>query len=313
MKYVFPRSTPSRRNVLQNRFPAHEGILLKESVYNRVDKERGLANKRNNIDREIDLHGFTASEARSKLNSLWATREWQGLQRVRVIHGTGSVLHALVKLWCEEKGVAWTVEPNNPGVTIIYPGRQLQSDPAPPHRPLKSLQPLKKRAQLSDSTKKQSTENSRIEEEENGLSDSERMSQEFERLGVTRFGSILGQKNSDDAGIEVSTPLQLRVPDQLAVEAEQTRPGQKSDPMEEEFARLGGDDALTLFKMKRELLPPRQAPGGAEEIANRGAGVRRVPGAKRLDPMAQEFERLGLESPQITRKKKGGRDGNENM
>jgi len=76
------------------------------------------------------VHGSTPNGRR---------RQWYGLQRVRIIHGTGSVLHALVRLWCEEKGLAWTVESQNPGVTILHPGRRLQAAPAPPHRPLNSL------------------------------------------------------------------------------------------------------------------------------------------------------------------------------
>ena len=274
-----------------------------------------MANKRSSIDREIDLHGFTAVECRSRLNSLWATREWQGLQRVRLIHGTGSVLHALVKLWCEEKGIAWTVEPHNPGVTIVHPGQQLQTLPPPPHHPLKTLHPLKKRTVSSSPQQKLSTDNQQKAEEENELSDFERMNQEFDRLGVSKSGSLLDRKNSEEPGDKVETErLQLVTPNLVAGDLEQKEQAKKSDPMEEEFMRLGDDDSLTLFKLKRDLLPARVAPDGAETIANERAGIRPRSQAARLDPMAQEFERLGLEPTQVTRKRKGGRDEqHENM
>lgn len=217
-----------------------------------------MASRKNSADREVDLHGYTASEARSRLNVLWSTREWHGLQRIRVIHGTGSVLHALVKLWSEEKGMSWTVEPHNPGVTILHPGRRLQTPPAPAHRPLASLKrelPREKRKE-AETTRRPASHVSHADadagaEVDDGLTDEERMKREFDRLGV--------------------------------------------------------QDALTLFKRKRDLLAPRESQHGSQpdEIVAQP----RTPGPQ-SDPdlMAQEFARLGEEPSQITRKRKGRQD-----
>jgi hypothetical protein len=76
--------------------------------------------------------------------------------------------------------------------------------------------------------------------------------------------------------------------------------------MAEEFARLEEDDALTLFKRKRDLLPSRKAP----ESARTGRAVPHhpaLPPPPAPDLMAQEFARLGEEPPRVTRKRKGGR------
>jgi hypothetical protein len=95
------------------------------------------------IDFEVDLHGDTSAGARSRLETIWSTKSWQGLRRVRVIHGTGEVLWKVVRLWCEEKGIEWTTESHNAGVTILHPGRRAVSAPAPPHRPLAQLSQVK--------------------------------------------------------------------------------------------------------------------------------------------------------------------------
>jgi hypothetical protein len=88
------------------------------------------------INEEIDLHGYTANEARHRLQSVWATRRWQGMQRVRVIHGTGAVLYRVVRDWCDEKAIEWTTEPHNPGVTILHPARRRLPGHNLTHRPL---------------------------------------------------------------------------------------------------------------------------------------------------------------------------------
>lgn len=95
------------------------------------------------IDFEVDLHGDTSAGARSRLETIWSTKSWHGLRRVRVIHGTGEVLWKVVRLWCEEKGIEWTTESHNAGVTILHPGRRAVSAPAPPHRPLAKLSEVK--------------------------------------------------------------------------------------------------------------------------------------------------------------------------
>jgi hypothetical protein len=87
------------------------------------------------IGEEIDLHGFTANGARHRLQSLWATRRWTGMQRVRIIHGTGAVLYRVVRDWCDEKAIEWTTEPHNPGVTILHPSRRRLPHTLPRHRP----------------------------------------------------------------------------------------------------------------------------------------------------------------------------------
>jgi hypothetical protein len=84
---------------------------------------------------EMDLHGDTASTARFRLDSEWSRRRWHGMQRVRVIHGTGDVLWQVVRQWSEEKGIAWSPERGNPGATILHPGERLQAGAEPPNRP----------------------------------------------------------------------------------------------------------------------------------------------------------------------------------
>jgi hypothetical protein len=91
------------------------------------------------IDREIDFHHYTRAQMRAELDRVWGSGAWRGLRRVRVIHGAGEVLGREFRAWCDEKGLAWTAEPHNPGVTILLPGRRAQTTPAPPHRPMARL------------------------------------------------------------------------------------------------------------------------------------------------------------------------------
>jgi hypothetical protein len=88
------------------------------------------------VDSEIDLHGYTSQEARSELNRIWGRRCWQGLRRVRVIHGNGAVLRSVVRNWCEDQGIPWATEPMNPGTTILHPVNRTKFPPAVTHRPL---------------------------------------------------------------------------------------------------------------------------------------------------------------------------------
>jgi hypothetical protein len=76
---------------------------------------------------------------RAYLESIWSRREWHGLQRVRVIHGTGATLWRALRQWCDEKGIPWGTEPRNPGVTILHPAHRALPAQALPHRPLALL------------------------------------------------------------------------------------------------------------------------------------------------------------------------------
>ena len=126
------------------------------------------------IDREIDFHHYTRAEMRARLEDIWARREWHGLRRVRVIHGTGAVLYKEVRKWCDEKGIPWTTEEHNPGVTILHPGRRANTAPAPPHRPLTAIRQYKEEREKAESTRQQA-------ETENRKS-SDLMAEEFARL-----------------------------------------------------------------------------------------------------------------------------------
>ena len=90
------------------------------------------------VDREVDFHGWTRLTMRSELDRIWATRSWDGLSRVRIIHGTGDVLWRELDRWCEEKGIASAREAHG-GATLIYPGRRTRTPPLPAHRPLARL------------------------------------------------------------------------------------------------------------------------------------------------------------------------------
>lgn len=242
-------SHPPRLRCIISRGPHSRRFGAKHRVAARKNK------KSNGVDREIDLHGYTSAEARSRLNMIWSTREWQGLQRIRVIHGTGSALYALVRLWCEEKGIEWTVETPNTGVTILHPGRRLQAESATPHRP---LHPLKHHP-----------------------------ARRVDKETVTR---------GDKAKTPYDPPGQSLMASTSAV-----------DPMAEEFERLKQDDALTMFKRKRDLVPPRPAPTRARADRPKSF-LPAVPPPPAPDLMAAEFARLGEEAAKITRKRKGGRD-----
>jgi hypothetical protein len=80
------------------------------------------------IDAELDLHGYTAASAREQLETVWSRRAWHGMRRIRIIHGTGEVLHKVVRSWADERSIPWTLETYNPGVTILQPS--LRREPA---------------------------------------------------------------------------------------------------------------------------------------------------------------------------------------
>src|SRR5258706_16274949 len=76
------------------------------------------------VDAEKDFHGYTAASMISWLNQQWATGRWDGLQRVRIIHGKGEVLIPRLRRWCDDRGIPWAPEPGNPGTTILHPARR---------------------------------------------------------------------------------------------------------------------------------------------------------------------------------------------
>jgi DNA-nicking Smr family endonuclease len=132
------------------------------------------------IDEEVDLHGYTANEARHRLQSLWATRRWLGMQRVRIIHGTGAVLYRVVREWCDEKAIEWTTEPHNTGVTILHPSRRRLPTHAPAHRPLaRHKQVLERFAPQPEPTAQEAPP----EKASSVPSTGDPMAAEFERLG----------------------------------------------------------------------------------------------------------------------------------
>lgn len=88
------------------------------------------------VDDELDLHGFTIAESRESLNSNWASKRWLGARRVRIIHGTGVALWSFVRQWADEKGIPWTLETFNPGVTILHPTMCERPAPMPAHKPM---------------------------------------------------------------------------------------------------------------------------------------------------------------------------------
>jgi hypothetical protein len=90
------------------------------------------------VDQEVDYHGYTAVEMLGALEMAWARRSWQGLRRVRVIHGSGCVLWRELRRWADEKGIPWSPEVANPGTTILHPALRVVPAPAPAHRPIGS-------------------------------------------------------------------------------------------------------------------------------------------------------------------------------
>lgn len=87
------------------------------------------------IDAELDLHGYTAAEARNMLDAAWSRRAWQGMRRVRIIHGTGEVLYKTVRKWADDRAIPWTLEAYNPGVTILQPALRRDPGAGLVHRP----------------------------------------------------------------------------------------------------------------------------------------------------------------------------------
>ncbi len=87
-------------------------------------------NKRgkNDVDAEVDLHGLTIAEMRLTLQKRWP--EWRGMRQVRLIHGQGVALKPELTRWCEEMGIPFTLEANNPGSLRIFPRERALPDNA---------------------------------------------------------------------------------------------------------------------------------------------------------------------------------------
>ena len=79
------------------------------------------------VDVEVDFHGYTRAGMLSWLDANWARRSWNGLRRVRVIHGQGDVLPPALRNWSDAKGIPWAPESGNPGCTILHPGSRVES------------------------------------------------------------------------------------------------------------------------------------------------------------------------------------------
>ncbi len=92
---------------------------------------------------KIDLHEHTRIQARHVLDERWASRAWNGLRRVEIVHGNGDILRKTVRQWCDEKGLHWSTLSHNAGVTILHPGQQARTSALPPPRPLTKLSELK--------------------------------------------------------------------------------------------------------------------------------------------------------------------------
>jgi hypothetical protein len=132
------------------------------------------------IDAEIDLHGLTAASARDQLETVWSRRVWQGLRRVRIIHGTGEVLYKIVRLWADDKSIPWTLEAYNPGVTILQPALRREHSVVPANRPF-----ARHRKELTDlvTSKRESAGPDRLPVSvENSAVQADLFAQEIDRL-----------------------------------------------------------------------------------------------------------------------------------
>jgi hypothetical protein len=84
----------------------------------------GKRNGKRDVDAQADYHGCTAEQMRHALDR--ALPSWQGLSRVRVIHGQGTALTPTLLEWCRERGIPCQTEPTNPGSSLLYPSQRVQ-------------------------------------------------------------------------------------------------------------------------------------------------------------------------------------------
>ena len=82
-----------------------------------MERKRGK-----DVDVEVDYHGHTAEEMVLALQRKLTA--WRGMRRVRVIHGQGEILKEALHRWCQEAGIAFYLEPNNPGSTLLTPNQR---------------------------------------------------------------------------------------------------------------------------------------------------------------------------------------------
>jgi hypothetical protein len=81
---------------------------------------------RNDVDAEIDLHGQTAEQLRVTLQQRWPA--WRNLDRVRIVHGQGTVLKPSIERWCAETGVPYLPDTRNAGALCIFPRQRTLPD-----------------------------------------------------------------------------------------------------------------------------------------------------------------------------------------
>lgn len=152
------------------------------------------------IDAEKDFHGYRAAEMLAWLENVWARRQWHGLLRVRIIHGTGEVLFRAARQWCDEKGIPWTVEPHNPGVTILHPSRRTLPTTPTSNRAL-GRQADRLRAALPNTngagvSRQGEPADKKPPMKADAASITDPMAAEFERLGEQSGRDLLRRKNS---------------------------------------------------------------------------------------------------------------------
>ncbi len=90
------------------------------------------------IDDEIDLHGLTSHQTTVALNSRWNSGRWPQLVRIRIIHGTGEVLHIIVREWLDDHQIPWAQERGNPGAVIARPASRSMTAASSGVRPSKT-------------------------------------------------------------------------------------------------------------------------------------------------------------------------------
>ena len=88
------------------------------------------------FDEQKDFHGYTVDRMVAWLEAVWASRRWEGLRRVQIIHGRGEALPPALRQWCDHRGIPWSAHASNPGITILYPGQRRLKTHGPGHKPL---------------------------------------------------------------------------------------------------------------------------------------------------------------------------------
>ena len=216
----------------------------------------------------IDLHFKTEIQARDILETHWASRKWHGLRSVHIIHGDGDVLRPATRNWADEKGIPWAPENGNTGVTVLHPGKRLQTPAAPPVRPLNKTDLKEVRNLLP----KQSTIPPRAHPPtEEAITDVEMMSRAFEEISKIAAEEIpvtfavpinpaldtpamrrLLAKHNQSAMVETRMKAPASVtPVTISRETARPEPVQAEvDPMQAEFDRLRMADTRSLRRLK---------------------------------------------------------------